>query len=131
MLIANLLGHQITGKGSIPLPSKVHAITHHPKPNNDRGLQELLRIIIYFHRFIPNTTTTLHPLYCVLKGKPKNQCLVWSNDMRNVYTSAITSLASATLLAHPCSDVPIALTCDDSVSGIEAVFEQFVEGACL
>ena len=51
------------------------------------------------------------------------------NDMTNAYTSAITSLANATFLAHPRSDVPIAVTSDASDSGIGAVIEQFVEGA--
>ena len=49
--------------------------------------------------------------------------------MINAYTSAITFLASATLQAHPRSDVPIAVTSNASDNGIGAVFEQFVEGA--
>ena len=86
-------------------------------------------MINFYHRFIPNASTTLHPLYCALKGKPQNQCLVSSNDMMNAYPFAITSLTSATLLAHPRFGVPIAMTSDASDSGIGAVFEQFVEGA--
>ena len=122
------LWHQSTGEGSIPLLSKVHAIAHHPKPHNVRALQELLGMVNFNHRFIPNAATTLRTLYCALKCKPQNQCLVWSNDMMNAYTSAIIVLASATLLAHRRSDMPIAVTSNPSDSGIGAVFEQFIEG---
>ena len=55
----NFLGNQITGKESITLPSKVHAIIHHPKPHNVRVLQELLGIINFHHRLIPNAATTI------------------------------------------------------------------------
>ena len=101
------------------MPSKVYAITHHPKPHSVRVLHELLGIINFEHRFIPNAATTLRPLYCAPKGKLQNQCLVWSNDMTNAYTSSINSLVSATLLAHPRSDVPIAVTSDAADSGFE------------
>ena len=53
----NFLGHQITGEGSFSLPSKVHAITHQPKPHNVGALQELLGIIHFYHHFMPNAAT--------------------------------------------------------------------------
>ena len=49
--------------------------------------------------------------------------------MTNAYTSAITSLDIATLLAHPRSDVPIAVTIDAPDSGIGPGFEKLVEGS--
>ena len=99
---------------------------YHPKPHKVRALEELLGSINFYHRFIPNADTPLRPLYCALKGKP--QCLVCYNDMTNAYTSAISLLASATLLAHPRFDVPNAVNSDASDIGNGTVFEQFVEG---
>ena len=60
------LGHQITAKGTIPLPSKVKAITQFPRPENVRSLQELLGMIIFYHRFVPNAATLLYVLCTVL-----------------------------------------------------------------
>ena len=125
----NFLGHQIIGEELIPLPSKLHAITHHPKQHNVRALQELPGMINFYHLFIPKAATKLYTLYCALKGKIHNQCLVWYSDMTNAYNSAITSLANAIFLAHQRSDVSIAMTSDASDSGIGAVFEQFIEDA--
>ena len=53
------LGHQITAKGTIPLPSKVKAITQFPRSENVRSLQELLGMINFYHRFVPNAATLL------------------------------------------------------------------------
>ena len=50
------IGHQITANGSVPLPSKAKTIEQFPRPQNVRSLQELLGMIILYHRFIPSTT---------------------------------------------------------------------------
>ena len=57
--LINFLGHNITSSGSIPLPNKVNAITQFPKLQTIRSLQELLRIMNFYHRFVPNAATTL------------------------------------------------------------------------
>ena len=55
--IYQFLGASNHCEGLIPLPSKFYAITHHPEPHNVRAFQELLGIINFYHRFIPNAAT--------------------------------------------------------------------------
>ena len=124
----DFLGHNITSSGSIPLPNKVNAITQFPKPQTIRSLQELLGMMNFYHRFVPNAATTLRPLYSALKGNGQKHPLVWTPEMTESYHSGINALANAAMLAHPHSGAQIALTCDASDTGIGASFEQFVNG---
>ena len=121
------LGHQITAKGTIPLPSKVKAITQFPRPENVRSLQELLGMINFYHRFVPNAATLLRPLYGALKGKSQKQPLIWTDSMMSAYGNGLQALANAALLAHPHTDSPIAITSDASDNGVGACLEQYVE----
>ena len=59
----DFLGHNITSSGSIPLPNKVNAIRQFPKPQTIRSLQELLGMMNFYRRFVPNAATTLRSLY--------------------------------------------------------------------
>ena len=124
----DFLGHNITSPGSISLLNKVNAITQFPKPQTIRSLQELLGMMNFYHRFVPNAATTLRPLYSALKGKGQKHPLVWTPEMTESYHSGINALANAAMLGHPHSGAQIALTCDASDTGIGASFEQFVNG---
>ena len=122
------LGHQITSNGSIPLPSKVKAIEQFPRPQTVRALQELLGMINFYHRFIPHAAIKLRPLYSALKGKSQKQQLTWCDDMTSAYNRGISALIDATLLAHPYSQAPIAITSDASDTGVGACLEQCIDG---
>ncbi|KAJ8400314.1 hypothetical protein AAFF_G00396970 [Aldrovandia affinis] len=49
----DFLGHHITKNGTIPLPSKVAAVSHFPQPHTTRALQEFLAMVNFYHHFIP------------------------------------------------------------------------------
>jgi len=125
----DFLGHNVSKDGSVPLPSKVAAIQEFPKPHNVKLLQEFLGMINFYHRYISDAATILRPLYCALKGKPPKHSLNWTDDMTCAFNEGKSALASATLLAHPRMDVPIAVTSDACDSGVGATFEQFVDGS--
>lgn len=123
------LGHEISSAGSVPLPAKVQAISEFPKPINIKSLQEFLGMINFYHRFIPNAASILRPLYSSMKGHPQSHKLVWTMEMSDAINNAKSALSHATLLAHPSTNVPIALTCDASDNGVGAVFEQYINNA--
>ena len=59
------------------------------------------------------------PFIVHYKGKHKISQLIGARaEMTNAYNNGILSLANATLLAHPHSNVPIAVTCDASDIGL-------------
>ena len=65
------LGHIISQNGIRPVPSKVDAIINAPKPSNVQQLRSFLGLVNYYGKFIPNTSTLLHPLNSLLQADKK------------------------------------------------------------
>ena len=61
------LGHVISSKGLEPATSKVTAIVDAPSPHNVSQLKSLLGLVNYYGKFLPNLSTTLTPLYRLLR----------------------------------------------------------------
>ena len=62
------LGHRIDAQGLHPLTEKVKAIQEAPKPNNVSELKAYLGLLSYYSKFLPNLSTTLAPLYSLLRA---------------------------------------------------------------
>ncbi|KAL1279987.1 hypothetical protein QQF64_014587 [Cirrhinus molitorella] len=107
----DFLGHRISSKGAVPLPSKVDAITGFPTPRTTKTLQEFLGMVNFYHRFFPRAAALMHPLYKALKG---NKQITWSEEMTRSFDDAKLALAHATMLSHPIPDAPISITTDAS-----------------
>ena len=117
--------HEVSKKGSSPTQAKVKVIQTFPQPSTVKGLQEFLGMINFYHRFLPNIAVTLSPLYGALKSSKPRQELVWSQEMKQAFLNGKTVLAKAAMLAHPCTDCPLALTSVASDVAVGAVLEQF------
>ncbi|GFO32936.1 Pol polyprotein [Plakobranchus ocellatus] len=122
------LGHQVSQYGSIPLPSKVKAITNFPKPSTVKDLQEFLGMVNFYHRFIPHAASLLFPLHCALQKSHSQKGISWTADMDMAFASCKEALAEATMLSHPKHGAHISLTTDASDQAIGGVLEQYVNG---
>ena len=111
------LGHKVDATGVHTLSSKVAAITKAPKPRNIQELRSFLGLIHYYHKFLPNLSTLLHPLNDLLKAGNK---WIWSKDCSDVFRKAKQLLVSAPVLAHFDPSLPIKLAGDASAYGIGA-----------
>ena len=80
-------------------------------------------MINFYHRFLPNIASILSPLYGALKSSKPQQEISWSHQMKQAFVAAKCALVNATMLAHPCSDCPLALTSDASDRAVGAVLE--------
>ncbi|GFO11984.1 Pol polyprotein [Plakobranchus ocellatus] len=110
------------------MPSRVSAIKDFPQPRDVKAFQEFLGIMNFYHRFIPNLASILRPVYQVINTSTPRQALVWTNEMTQSFFASKQALAEATMLVHPCTDCPIALTCDASDVAIGTVLEQYAHG---
>ena len=122
------LGHQVSKNGSGPRQAKVEVIQNFPQPSTIKGVQEFLGMINFYHRFLPNIASILSPLYAALKSSKPQQEISWLHQMKQAFVAAKCALVNATMLAHPCSDCPFALTSDASDRAVGAVLEQFKQG---
>src|SRR5690606_17394095 len=118
------LGHLVTSDGIRPLPSKVEAILNYPRPHTVKQLQRYLGIVNFYRRFIPNASTLQAPLHEIVPRKlHKNSMpsLIWTKTAEQTFDLTKTSLASASQLAHPKRDTPLAVFVDASDVGMGAV----------
>ncbi|UYV83435.1 K02A2.6-like [Cordylochernes scorpioides] len=106
------LGHKIAKEGLQPLPSKVEAIQGAPSPTNLTELRAFLGLLTYYSRFIPNMSSTLAPLYNLLKNEQK------------AFKDIKEKLVQSTLLVHFDPRKRQILSCDASGVGIGAVLSQ-------
>ena len=62
------LGHKIGTEGLHPVVKKVEAIQEAPTPKNVTDLKSYLGLLAYYGKFLPNLSSTLAPLYRLLKS---------------------------------------------------------------
>ena len=65
------LGHIIDSTGLHPSPAKVQAIQKAPAPTNITELRAFLGLVNYYHKFLPNLSSTLSPLHRLLRKGTK------------------------------------------------------------
>ncbi len=121
------LGHRIDSKGLQPLPAKIEAISDASIPKNITELRAFLGLLNYYGKFIPNLSSTLHPLYQLLTHGTKWS---WTPKRMKAFTLAKTLLTSDSLLVHIDPREEILLACDASAYGIGAVLSHwFCDGS--
>ena len=116
------LGHLVDANGIRPLPEKVEAIRRVKAPTTVKELQRFLGMVNYYRRFIPKAAHHLFFLFEALGDKPKR--LQWDKNMQESFDAIKNALANATMLHHPDSALPLAITSDASNVAIGAVIEQ-------
>lgn len=123
----SFLGHEISVRGSKPLPDKVSAIINFPRPKNVQDLRRFLGMLNFYRRFIPNAADHQTPLHGFLTNSKKNDKspISWTPDTITAYDLCKQDLANAAQLTHPSSRAPISLTTDASDHAIGAVVEQY------
>ena len=112
------LGHKIDSEGLHPLPAKIEAISNASTPKNVTELKAFLGLLNYYGKFIPNSSSTLHPLYELLTHETEWS---WTPERIEAFTVAKSLLTSNSVLIHFDPREEILLACDASNYGIGAV----------
>ena len=112
------LGHKIDVEGLHPLEDRVRAIKDAPIPKSVAELKSYLGMLSYYSKFLPNLTSTLHPLYHLLK---KNTSWVWGAEQAKAFSASKELLTSSNCLTHFDSSLELTLACDASNYGVGAV----------
>ena len=112
------LGHVINADGLHPLQDRVRAIRDAPAPRSVTELKSYLGILSYYSKFLPNLSSTLHPLYYLLK---KDVQWVWGAPQIEAFAASKELLTSSNCLTHFDSSLDLSLACDASNYGVGAV----------
>ena len=118
------LSHKINREGLQPSDSKVAAIVEAPPPKNVSELKSFLGMVNYYGKFLPNLSTTLAPLYRLLR---KETLWQWGDEEQQAFDKVKKLLQSPNLLVHFDGDKPIVLACDASPYGVGAVLSHRME----
>ena len=66
------LRHKIDSEGVHPTQDKVKAIQEAPAPENVNELKAYLGLLNYYHKFLPNLSSEIAPLYMLCSEKITN-----------------------------------------------------------
>ena len=108
----------IDADGLHPTEDKVKAIKEVSKPRNITELRSFLGIINYYHKFLPDLSGRLQPLYKLLRKKSR---WVWGQEQDRAFSKAKEALQQDSLLVHFDPSKPLILACDASPYGVGAV----------
>ena len=106
------LGHVIDTNGLHTTPTKQQAIAEARAPTNTSELRSFLGLVNYYGRFLPNVSTTLHPLNRLLQ---KRAAWVWFKKCEKAFQAIKGMLSSDQVLAHYNPTLPLSLAVDASV----------------
>ena len=82
----------------------IKAITEAPNPENKKELRSFLGLVNYYHRFVPNISRILSPLYELTMD---NAAWEWNNKHENTFVQAKKEIASDRVLAHHDPNLPV------------------------
>ena len=112
------LGHTINAEGLQTSESKVSGIVKAPTPKNVSELRSFLGLVNYYHKFLPDLTTMLAPLYALLQKKTP---WTWGKSQDDAFNQVKELLKSSRVLVHFDASLPLLLECDASPYGLGAV----------
>ena len=111
-------GHEIDKYGLHKTNAKIEAVQNAPRPQDVSSVRGFIGLINYYHRFLPNLSSVLHPLNQLLE---KDHTWEWSRECEDAFKEAKRLVTSEQVLAHYDPDLPVRVACDASPYGLGAV----------
>ena len=119
------LGYKIDQEGIHPTKEKVKAIAEAPAPTNVTQLKAFLGLLNFYRRFLPQASSMLAPLNCLLKDKTP---WVWGKEQESAFSECKNTLMNSKALVHFNPSLPLVVVADSSSYGIGAVLCHLIDG---
>ncbi|GBN27584.1 Retrovirus-related Pol polyprotein from transposon 17.6 [Araneus ventricosus] len=116
-----LEGHIIDGQEIHPDPDKIAAVENYQPPTNKKELKQLLSMVNYLARFVPNYSDILFPLTCMLSNKVT---FVWETPQEAAFQKLMKILSSDPMLMIFDPGKETTVTTDASSYGLGATICQ-------
>ena len=96
------LGHHFDTTGIKPIADKVQAIVNFPKPSNMRQLRDLIGMIAFYKKFIPNCSEITRPIFALLSPhKYSKKAIEWTKDADDAFQEVLNKLVLQSLWPFP------------------------------
>jgi hypothetical protein len=105
------------------MKDKVEAIEKVPSPTSADQVHTFIGMVNYYHKFVPNVSTILHPLYHLIK---KDTEFVWNTTCETAFQRIKAELVSAKVLVHYNPKLPLVLATDASPYGLGVVLSHIM-----
>lgn len=111
------------------MANKVSAIRAFPRPTSLRQLRRFLGMVNFYRRFMHQCAAALAVMTDLLRKQPKRsrKALEWTTECDAAFEAAKATLADATMLMHPATDLPTSLAVDASDTAVGDVLQQLHE----
>ena len=109
------IGHLLTNKGLAPDPNKTSAFINMPTPTNMKSLQQLLGMVQYLSKFLPQLSTITEPLRQL---GHKDTDWMWTEAHDNAVSTVTYLICTAPVLCYFDPATEITLQCDASDGGL-------------
>ena len=104
---------------------KVKSVKEVSTPKSVHQLKAYLGLLSYYSKFLPNLSSTLYPLYKLLR---KNSLWKWGIEQQKAFEASKKPLTSDSFVTHFEPNLKLTLACDDiSEYRIEAVLAHRME----
>lgn len=121
----NILGHEVSAKGCLPLKSNIESITKFKTPTTIKQVRSFLGAANYFRRFVKNFAKIAMPLTNLIKEFNSTKKFQWTSDCEKSFQELKTILTSPPLLSHFVEDRETRVYTDASNFAIGAIMTQF------
>ena len=109
------IGHLLTSEELAPDPNKTSVVTNMPTPKNAKSLQQLLGMVQYLSKFLPQLSTVTEPLRQL--GR-KDSVWVWTEAQDKAVMKIKSLISTAPVLHYFDPATEITLQCDASDGGL-------------
>nr|XP_039253417.1 zinc finger BED domain-containing protein 5-like [Styela clava] len=117
-------GYKVDCNGLHKTDAKIKAIRDAPRPENVSQVRSFIGMVNYYQRFIPNLSSVLYPLNCLLRANCRWK---WTKYCEKAFLEAKKLMTSSTVLIHYDPSLTLKLACDASQYGLGAVMSHVMK----
>jgi len=121
----NILGHEVSAKGCLPLKSNIESITKFKTPTTIKQVRSFLGAANYFRRFVKNFAKIAMPLTNLIKEFNATKKFQWTSECDSSFQELKTILTTPPLLSHFNENRETRVYTDASNFAIAAVMTQY------
>ena len=118
----------INSEGLHKTTDKTAAMVNAPRLHSVAEVRSFLGLVNYYHKFLPNLATILHPLNQMLES---NYQWNWTDQCEEAFCKVKAMIVSDLVFTYYDPNLPLQLACDASPVGIGTVLSHVIANGTI